>query len=533
MTILPDRWPYGAYEQRSPFDVIIFRKGGRYRAVYTHDNNGNAVTPSSTAQTVLQAAFNLGGSLFIKDGTYPTTSQLTLPSNTRLVCESWNTLIQGAGSHVMLTNADASNSDIEVQGGTWDANNGTSTDGGIYFNNTDNVYIHGTKVINSSAEGIKVRNGDYSRIIGNYVYKSALVNGNEARAGIISANGSGKTTIDGNTVIDSYGECIGVYYATGSQVSICGNTGTITTNADSPIRRGHILVEADDGASESQEIAICGNSVISNYYGLNLLSAKNVTATGNTFRAYGDGTGSLNALNINGACNNIVVTGNKFYNYGNNGCLIKDTSQRITIVGNSFVDMGQAATNTYMGLYMQPRGGNIRDVVFNSNVIMSNSTAKIENPLYIDTSTNTITKLVFAHNEVAGNHGVPIGYSLSTTGAFTFCQFSDNEGMQPLGNISNPFNDTDSEIGIQTHGSSSTYAATPTSGTVYTAYTTDLLITSVGGTVSAINITGPSANEIAPNGGAAITTLAAFLLPREYAIKWTHTGAPTVKVHAL
>lgn len=402
------------------------------------DGTADDVQIQSALDSVAAAG---GGVVFIQKGNYNITATLEIDNNTHLMGAGWATNLVADDNTVMVlqnedfTNGAGGNSYIMVSDLQIDGNNltdaVTAADGTFTFDYVTDSVIERVRVINSCKEGIKVRHSSDISISGCHIDRTP-----ETAAGIIAATGSTNVSITNNVAVDCYGEAFGAYYAT--NVTISGNTSRIVSRG-----RGHILFEGASG-NEVADCAAVGNTLITDYYGINVISGKGIAIVGNKISHFSDS--ALDGIQISGASLYVNVSNNVLHSIARNGISIINTGRRIVINGNNIINPSTAASATYHGINCVATGGALRDMSISDNGISDDrgGSALMQNGIFINVNSQTVDSVTVADNRIVGH----LNATLATSGTITNYDFNNNNGATTSSHASFAVDPTNVRVGV-------------------------------------------------------------------------------------
>ncbi len=493
---------------QKPYSSVVTKEGSTF---VTRNNNGTVTYSGSVAQTALQTAFTAGGRIFINEGVYPTTSTMTVPSNTHIQCHV-NAEIRGAGgfttSHPLLRNADNTgapgNSYIIIEGGLWngnvtDASNASqiySTTANLHFDYGGFIWLNRVRSINSQSETIKIRNCTNAWVTECYTNRAALQSDGIGKAGVNAASNSNNVIIAHNIFEDSGGEAIGSYNNSG-RTKIFGNICRYVTYG-----RNHILNEGNNsGGLDVRNTTIIGNEIFAHYYGIHCLSTTGCTIEGNRITTQPSTALELNnstelphGILIDGVSSRFVIVGNNIRDCQCNGIQLSNQFNNSIVSNNVITNSGQMTTNTYSGINLTPGGGTCNNVKISDNLISDDTgTPTQKNGIVIKANNNSIFNLWVHNNQI---------YNLQTSTNPTILldwsnngrlrddtRFYNNTAFNPYGVVTNPFNNTHSEVGIPKGSTTAyTFAAAPTASTEYAVVMSPITMYISGGTGVSITV---------------------------------------------
>lgn len=286
------------------------------------------VAPSGGDYTTLQAAITGGATrIFVRNGTYTMTGNITVPADTIIVGESWGAIIDMddtynldmTGARTMIRNIQFI--DFPTTGGVRMAAAEQVVDGCLFQSSSASAIIALDIGTAGAASNSVVR--------GNRFIKSATSSGIAIR----TTTATGTTIMTNNIVTGSWASAISASAATTSLVKVSGNlfvgpnaTGTTVTL---------------NGADSNNNCSFVDNFVSRGSTGTAVQLNGIRTVTGNTIIA-ATGTGmvlSATATPVSG----ITVSGNKFQ-AGATGLQI-NANLGVTVSGNSFLAQTTQAIN--------------------------------------------------------------------------------------------------------------------------------------------------------------------------------------------
>ena len=335
---------------------------------------GNGVTNDSVAiQNAINAA--VGKQLFLPKGTYLISSAISLPSNTNIVGEGWQSILylaSGANTKV-LTNSDIvnGNNNIWLDSFAIDGNSAGQSGGsyavGIDFNyvndfKINNVYVHHTREMciyirkgtNFEITGCKTEYAQGATYPGIYIgdfllpYPTAVTNGTISNC---SSNNNGQD---------------GILVENATDVRVIGCSAK--NNGQSGIKLG----------SPS-------NCIVSSCYAENNRSG---------FRGQG--------------INNCSYVGNVSYRNKDSGITIglaNAVASEILIIGNQSIENGQSPIATSYGISVDYQtGGSVTGLFIKNNICIDSQTSKTQTRgISLVTSGSTYSYVVVDGNSCIGN----------------------------------------------------------------------------------------------------------------------------------
>lgn len=311
-------------------------------------------------QAALTAA--AGGSVILLDGTYVTTSNLTVPANTLLKGQGKATIITPSGASItngiILNGDNITLKDMKV---SFVAGVGTggSRPNVIYATGRTLLLLENLWVVGDTTVG---DDGSTQRQNGVYLVtctESKIVDGryeDNKRSGIFLDNQSNENTLSDNTCEGNTSHGILVDYCNDTTIS----DNTCTSNGGS----GIYVTDDDDGATVTGNICNANSA-----QGIFVEASYNVSVTGNRCA---DNTYS--GIYVYDSCTELAITGNVCEGNGEIGIYVNDTCQHNTITGNI------CTGNTEYGI----------GIVSSSDITVTGNTCKgnTENGIDLAISTN-------------------------------------------------------------------------------------------------------------------------------------------------
>lgn len=355
-----------------PCSIQIFTDG---TTIWAQDcDNGNILYSGTSASTVINNAINSltnGGLVFIKAGTYSTTSTITIPYQhngitmmgegfaTRLLVGSGASGISIQGSRTTITSLRI---DLTSQSGTHlygvhgelGSSNITLTNSwitggrpGVFFDGSTGVIADGNIIYDSNGDGLTASNSRNVLFQNNYIINAGLTIGN-----CLSFSSSANVTAIGNHLDQCYHHGIALENAIGLGT---GKTILIANNFIRDVQGDGIYVyPANGGVPTASKVNIVGNTVVNAWgassSGITVRSGSQVNIANN----YVANVTHAGILIDSGAGTQFSITGNMVSNVGN--AAIDTLCPSTTITGNTV--MGLSQQGIYVGANSTTVSGN-------------------------------------------------------------------------------------------------------------------------------------------------------------------------------
>jgi parallel beta-helix repeat protein len=415
-----------SYGQVINFNYTVWTEGGVY---YVQDASGTIDYSNPVASNVLNyasATLTTGGSIFVKNGFYQTTTWNIANPNIAVYGESWNTIISARDSDmdspiILITGDNCSINNIAVYGNL-PYQSSPVTDVGILiygsYSTLEHVYVY-----NTYDDTIRIQNGASHCTVDNCLITGSNASGIVIYGNIVDGQRAQKCTVSNSTVLNSRLD------------------GVLLSGCDYCVVNNTLIVGAGDCAFEIQGGGVMGHSATGNM-------ATNIHIS-NSFNPgiYIDGTSTYPVFNTvisnfevynctgrfgvgvnlcgyvqdsvveNGTIQNTVVQGIYVYNR-----CVRNIIRNITIstTGSSGVKIDTACANntldnvtiTSAGIYgIQVDAGCTNNFVENSRVLSSTNvgvaiwadSSTVENTLVDDPNATGICLIACNYCTISGN----------------------------------------------------------------------------------------------------------------------------------
>ena len=423
-----------SYGQIIDHNYTIWTEGG---VCYANDAYGAIAYSSPFASSVLNfasATLTTGGSIFVKNGIYKTTTWNIANSNIAVYGESWNAIISAIDSNmdspvIFITGNNCSINNIAVYGNL-PYQSSPTTNVGILICGSYNMLAH-VYVYDTYDDGIRLQNGASYNTVDNSLITGTKASGIVIYGNVLNGQHSQKNTISNSRVLNS------------------GLDGVFLSGCDYSIIDNILIDGAGDCAFEIQGGGVMGRSATGNMAtNLHISNSLNPgiyidgtrtypvfdTVISN-FEVY-DCTGEFGiGVNLNGYVQDSIIENGTIHNTVMHGIYVYDNCARnifrditISATGGSGVKINTASTDNTLddltiinaGIYgTQVDVGSTHNLIKNSRIVASKNVGVI---IWADRTTveNTI---------VDGSNN--IGLYLSDS---NYCTVSGNRIFDPHGN---------------------------------------------------------------------------------------------------
>lgn len=376
----------GTFATEASYIIYLDGKGTAHaRDGSTGEIKHESTDASKVINAAIESLFEIGGAIFVKEGTYTIHETIRIPSNLTLIGSGFGTkLVLAPDLNINLvenSNRTSGNNNILIANLNLDGNKAENPadEGGLYFLRVRNSTIQNCWIHDAAFTGILLEYGGGNVVQNNFVYKNrnAGIEGTHEEFDIVANN------VVYSNQGDPYGH--GIDYCTGSKHNII--EGNVCFHNGQTSGGGLALW---DGL----ENTIMGNTLTSNYVGLTVgIPSFGNKTRGNTIVGNTISNNTRNGLHLEGVNN--FVSKNTFSNNEENGVYVNGTDTENNIIeGNRFENN---------------QGWQIHITAFSSDTIIKNNVI-LGNNLIQNQGTNTLIKQNLGYaTENSGTATIPAG----------------------------------------------------------------------------------------------------------------------------
>jgi hypothetical protein len=350
------------------------------------------------------------------------------------------------------------------------------------------------------------------------------------KAGIHSTAAPGETVSESifanNVVEDAGGEGLGTF-GLAYRTLIIGNTSRYVSYG-----RSQILLEGDSSTgNQPTQCVIANNTVVARYTGINIKSSNDVIIANNNITVVAGGS-KIDGIECIGNSKGVQILNNTISGVEGDGIKLQGRLTDGRIIGNTIKNVSNATSNIYNGINFV-MGGPYTNIRISDNLIdddRGEGNQKMKHGINFQMNGNTITNIWCQNNQIYNQIGNAINYDWTTNGRFLGdAHFFNNTADNPYGKVTNPFNNTHSQVGIPAGSTNSyTFAAAPNASTEYTVVMSQIQVWSTGGSGVSITVKDMSEGNILMAGA---TTLTGLVMHRGWTINFgSFSSAPTVTI---